>query len=487
MAIQEEGMFNIYNFSGGLNEYATDNLLKPSEAVYCRNCNVDGGSLKPISSSKVILTASDTVQRILPYYNDSVDNFLYTSNKNLYAKDKSLIKNLNSALVDSLNFEYKGKKVLIGTSYLDGAFLIDGKTYKRLKNRRISYNDEGEIDGYIDANGVKKKTEEEINTFAPSGAFIELHYDRLWIAGNTKNPDRVYFSTASINGADIEDWTVPIEEAEANQHGGFIDVRSYDGGKIIGMKVIFNNVVIFKNKTAYKIFGNSPDNYELVQLFSSNGAIADKSICVGNNGAYFLNNDGIYFYDGTNTNLISQKIQKTLKKLNQNYANESVGYFYDNKYYLAIPTGDSSKNNLLIEFNALTNSFVLHDMTGITSFEEVNNKLLLSSGNEIKSLNEGEYYYTMIWETPNYDYGTKNSRKNSNYIYFRGKGNGSVRFRVITEKKEKSIEIPLTNTEVLYKKKLKNKGRMFKIIIENVNNSYVEIINPQLLTEIDLD
>ena len=482
-----EDMFSIDSFSGGVNEYVTEALVKLNESVNCKNCNIDNGSLRSKNVPSLVYSTNSTIHRILPFYQGTPNNYLFSTDGQIKNTNGENIYAISNPFIDTINFEYKGKKVLIGVSEDDTAFVISGDERRMLRNRRISYNDEGNIDGYIDNNGVKKEREEDTHTYAPRGKFIELHYDRLWIAGDKNNPDRVYFSTAGVNGADIDDWTAPIEEAEANQHGGFIDVRSYDGGEIIGLKVIFNNIVIFKNKTAYKIFGDNPSNYELVQLFSSSGAIADKSICVGNNGAYFLNNDGIYFYDGTNTNLISQKINKTISRMNSNYSKNSVGCYYNNKYYLAIPVDNSSTNNLLIEYDTTTNSFVTQEIGEITSFAEIDNKLYFSSADKIKSLTEGDTYLPLYWETPNYDFGYKNSRKNSNYIYFRGRGNGSVKFRVITEKKEKSLEIPLTSTETLYRKKLKNKGRMFKMIIENVNNSYIEIINPQLLSEIDLD
>lgn len=482
-----EEFMDIKNFNGGINEYLTEALLKLNESSNCKNCNVDSGSLQSMNSPKDVKNFTGNIHSLMSCYTNGNEDYVVGIGTELRNSNNTKLFDISGNRLDSLNFEYNGTKVLIATSEKDTPFIISKDGNRKLKNRRRVYNDEGEADGFVDANGKKHTTEDTITTYAPKGEFIELHYDRLWIAGDKENPDRVYFSTASVNGADIEDFTIPVEEAEANQHGGFIDVRSYDGGKIIGLKVIFNAIVIFKNKTAYKVFGNSPDNYELVQLFSSSGAIADKSICVGNNGAYFLNNDGIYYYDGTNTNLISQKINKTIASMNENYSSKSVGYFYNNKYYLAIPTGKSTTNNVLIVFDTMKNSFTLHDIGSIVNFIEFNNKLCFASGTKVKMLNSGDTYLPMIWETPSYDYGAKNARKNSSYIYFRGRGNGSVKFTVITERKEKVLEVPLTSTEVLYRKKLKNKGRMFKLRIENVDNCFVEITNPQLLTEVDED
>lgn len=481
-----DDFFSIDTFNG-INEYLANGLMNTNEAVEAYNCDINNGSLKTTNTPPEVLDCVTKIDSLMVFYDTNSSSIMVGSNGALRDNTNTSLYEVNNTNLDSINFEYNGKRIMVCCSKSDNAFIIGGHGNRKLKNRRISYDKKGVIDGYIDANGVKKDTEEQITTYAPKGEFIELHYDRVWIAGDSSKPDRLYFSTAGVNGADIEDWTAPIEEAEANQHGGFIDVRSYDGGKIIGMKVIFNSIVVFKNKTAYKVFGNNPGNYELVQLFSSNGAIADKSICVGDNGAFFLNDDGIYFYDGTNTNLISQKIQNTIKKMNKNYASKSVGYFYNNKYYLAIPLGNSTSNNLLIEYDIGNKSYMFHKLGSISGFVEYGNDLLFSTGQYVKSLTNGTDAMSLKWVTSNYDYGKKNSRKNSNYIYFRGKGEGSVKFKVITENKTKEIEIPLTSTETLYKKKLKNKGRLFRIEIENVNNSSFEITSPQLSTEVDLD
>lgn len=493
-----EEMFEIKSFSSGLNEYVSESLMTTDEALVSTNCNIDDGSLKSIKDVEVALELGNKIINAMPFYTNT-KNYLVvsTAGGGLRIFDNSDYISMLSDVVsdnrmDSINFEYNGQKVLVCVSSHDDPVVIheSGDTIlsRRLKNRRKIYDEKsGELTGYSDGNGVIHPTEDTITTLAPKGNFLELHYDRLWIAGDNVNPDRLYFSTAGVNGADIEDFTAPIEEAEANMHGGFIDVRSYDGGKIIGLKVVFNALVIFKNKSAYKIFGNNPGNYELVQLFSSNGAIADRSICTGDNGAYFLNNDGIYFYDGTNTNLISQKVSKTIREMNKDYASLSCACYYDNKYYLAIPHGSSTTNNKLIVYDVLTKSFVIHELGGFLELYEYNNILQGTVDSKIVHLYKGSNNLPLRWETANYDFGSLNSRKNSSYMYFRGKGNGTVRFTVITDKKTKSLDVQLNGTEALYKKKLKNKGKLFKIIIENLNNSEIEITKPSLFAELDID
>lgn len=481
-------VFNIKSFQSGINEQLAEGLLKMYEAVKCNNCDISNGSLSTFPEPTEWYKENGKIGNVLPFYNFTSSDLFLTVGTKLKKISGNNIYNVSGRFLDSVNFQYGDNRVLICTSASDIPFKYEAGNVKKLLNRRKKYDDEGNLVGYIDANGNEHSSESDITTYAPKGDFIELYYDRLWIAGDKDNPDRLYFSTTNTNGADIQDFTVPLaEEEEINMHGGFIDVRTYDGSKIIGLKKVFNSLVVFKEKSAHKVYGSSPSNYQMVDLFNSNGAIANRSICTGTNGCFFLNSDGIYYYDGTNTNLISQKIQKIIKRMNVNYANNSVGIYYDNKYYLAIPVDGSESNNLLIEYNVNLKSFTTYDVGDITQFLEWNNKLYIVSGSKILELFNGTKCLPLYWETPYFDFDSKNTRKLSNYIYFRASGEGKIRFELETERKTKILEVDITGEEKFYRKKLKNKGRMFKLRISNVDNSKFTLTAPQLFVEADED
>lgn len=483
-----DSVFKIPSFQSGINEYLAEGLIKPYECLSGYNCDIEKGSLRTVNSGELVKDYGVNIHSLTAYYGKDKQYKIVGGSTKLKKEDGTNLYDISGTKLDFLNFEYNGNRILIGGSSNDVPFIHDGSTTRKLKNRRKKYNEKGELSGYVDADGKEHTTESTITTYAPKGDFMELHYDRLWIAGDKTNPDRVYFSTANVNGADIEDFTVPLaEEDEINQHGGFLDVRSYDGGKIIAMKVIFNSVVLFKNKTAYKIFGSSPSNYQLVQLFSCNGAIADNSICVGNNGAFYLNVDGIYYYDGTNTNLISQKIRRVIERMNSNYASKSVAIYKDNKYYVAIPVDGSSTNNMLIEYDTNSKAFMTYDIEDVTNMLDYNYETIYSTGNVLKKFKKGTTTLPLKWTTPNIDFGSKNSRKMSSYIYFRGKGTGKVRFTLKTERTSKTLDIELTEVETLYRKKLKAKGRLMQLTIENVSGSNFEIVAPEIHCELDED
>ena len=484
--------FRIPSFQSGINQYNAEGLIKVYEAVDAYNCDITDGALRSSKAPLTILRINDSVDSLIPFYGDGGQYLMYSSNGNIKTieveKNTVIVNNNKSDRYDSLNFEYNGKKIVVITNGVDDVFYWDGKDRHLLLNRRPHYDDNGKLDYYVDANGNHIKDENAITTLAPKGKFIELHYDRLWIAGDPNNPDRVYFSTNGVNGADINDWTVPLaDEEEINMHGGFIDVRSYDGSGIIGMKVVMNYVTIFKSHSAYKVYGSTQENYEMVQIFSSEGAIGDRTICTGNNGLYFLNRDGIYYYDGTNTTLVSSKLNKIFERMNYDYAELSVGLYSNNRYYLSFPIDGSDINNILVVYNTLTGAYMVYNIEGIKDMVEFDNEVYYSKDNGIYKLFGAINVMPLKWTTPMYDFGYKNTRKISDRIYFRGKGTGKVKFTLKTERMEKTLEVELTPEETLYRKRLKGKGRMLQLTIENVNQSNIEIIAPALTVELDED
>jgi hypothetical protein len=54
---------------------------------------------------------------------------------------------------------------------------------------------------------------------------------------------------------------------------------------------------------------------------------------------------------------LSESIQKTIDTINKAHADKAVAVYFDNKYYLAVPTGTSEVNNTLLIYNFLNKSW----------------------------------------------------------------------------------------------------------------------------------
>lgn len=491
MPVSEEGII-FENFLGGINEAMDNNLLETNECSLAQNVNIDSGNLKSATLGTAFGDNSGLmIECIMPYYKDGQGKLLVSGWGHIKIMNgtsySTIISGRSSNYYDSVNYNVDGKDVIILTNGVNTPMIYDGTTIRDMKNRRKSYDDEGNFNGYYDANEIYHPFIEAVETYAPKCKYVELHYERIWLCGDADNPSKLYYSTADVNGFDPEDFTSPVTEEEVNQHGGEIDVWTNDGGKIIGLKVIFDDIVIFKDKNIFKIFGNNPTNYTKIQIFSSNGAIADKSIVNTHIGAFFINKDAIYLYDGTNVSPISQKISKTFKTLNRAYLNNAVAVFHNNKYILAVPEGTSTVNNLIIEFDLDRKNFVFKRGIVVSSFCEFDNELYYSANDGYIHLYNGGPTGQAVYQTGMYDFGYVNARKDIERFYFIGSGNGDIKIKCITDRKTTEKIVALSPTEKMYKVKLKNKGRILGYRIENINNSSFTLKSCKAIVEVDVD
>jgi hypothetical protein len=126
------------------------------------------------------------------------------------------------------------------------------------------------------------------------------------------------------------------------------------------------------------------------------------------------------------------------------------------------------------------------------SFLDYNNELLFVAGNsKIYKYNTGNDFdgtqIASVWESGTTSLGQLNTRKTSQYVYFIGSGNGTVRFTLITDIGNKAIDVLLTSSELPYKKRLKNKGRLLKLKVENLNGCQFKLKQIELPLDIDVD
>lgn len=481
--------FDIGNFAGGLNESVNASLIAPNEAQDLMNVNIRNGSLKASKAPLVlssVLACPVNIETLMVYYNGTQRHFVVAGNGSLYLWNNTVWVLLGSGYGsnnwDFINYKLNGEDVMILVNGTDNNKILKGTVLRDMKDRRISYGTTGVVNGYYDANGVFRATEAEVTTLAPKAKFIELHFERIWLGDDSS----VYFS----KDFDPEDYTVPVTELEANQHGGEIVMESFDATKIIGMKVVFNDIVIFKEKSLFKIVGAYAEQYEKIQLFNFNGAIADRSIVITSKGAFFLNNDGIYQYDGVNCNLVSDKVKETIKSLNQPNLRFANAVNHDNKYILTANKPFSyngvAHTYLTIEFDYENGTFTKHTY-GMRAFLNVIHDLygIAPSGNQIYEYGKGANL-PFHFKTGEYTMNAHNTVKECEDFYIVGKGD-SIDVTFETERKAKVKTFILKPNMSVIHKPLINFGRMFWINLAHTTNADIEITSLKAVMDIDMD
>ena len=456
--------FKIKNFAGGLNQSADDSLLSVNQSRDAQNVDVSSGTLKTISGySKYIATAAPAgITRLMKFYKNNTSTGAVTSY--LLAATataiyywtgsawSALATGLTSGDWDYLNYQISSTDVIIMGNGSDVMKKWDGTTFSNLGGT------------------------------PPVAKSISLHSERLWATGVKAYPNTVYYS----DDLNPENWTGGEDAA------GEVYLPTWDGGVCIGVSNIFSDLVIFKTNNIFRVVGTYPSVYEVKQVYSSVGAIAEKTIVSGNDRAFFLSKDGLYYYNGVSAYPLLGDMAKDVV-INPAYAKNAVSIIHKNVLYCAFPEGNSTANNAVFVYDLLNKNLMIWRGLTVTDFMEYEDKLLFTDSTG--------YVYTMddnavtfdgtninaYWETPWQDLDAFRVTKTADTLYFYAKGNGIMRVDVTFDGKTKTKNVTLSPSGKLHSLSLNLEGRRFKMKFSNVSGSNFELKQPELTYEADED
>lgn len=464
---EESLKYSISEFVG-FNQAKHTQFLNPGETQSAQNMDIRDGNLSVCKGySKYISTAiASGIKTLMPFYKNNGDgtvtsyliaatsNALYYWNGSAWVTLKS---GLTSGYFDYINYQKDMTDLIIMTNGNENILKWDGSTIS------------------------------DLGGSPPKFQSITLHYERVWGTGIKTNPNQVDYS----KDLNPEDWTQTVNT------GGLMELPTWDGGVCVAIESIFDNIVVFKQRHIFRIYGTYPGEYANKNVFTSTGAIARRSIVNAVTVAFFLSNDGIYAYNGSQTELISNPVKDVIATMNSNYADKACAVFYDNKYILAIPTGTSTVNDTIIEYDTLKQSFNIKKGINVNHFVEYKNKLLfcnddaISGNSYVYEYNSGTNFngtnINAYWETGETDWDAPNAVKTSTYLYATFVGTGQMKVDATFDGVTKSILIDLPTTPKILKKRIRNKGRRFKFKFSNVNGSTFTMINPKILMDVDQD
>ena len=315
----------------------------------------------------------------------------------------------------------------------------------------------------------------------PKMKSLALHYERLWCIGDSSNPNRATYS-GKMNP---ENW----DESDEDK-AGHVDVLTWDGGVLLGLSNIFDDVVLYKTHNMFRVIGTYPGEYELRQVFSTRSAIAERSIVSEGTLAFHLCHDGIYVYDGTQAQLLGgERIKEYFKSLNQAALPGACAEIYNDKLYMAVPEGASPVNNAVIEYDILNDSFMIRRGMEITQFLEYDDKLLFSASNGyVYVFDEGASQdgrdIEAVYETPWEDLGRRDLVKTIQEFYAVAEGIGRVSITLITDTMNRRYLMDLPRQAEVVRLPVFAEGRLFKLRFENVAGGTFMLARPQLKYEV---
>ena len=138
-----------------------------------------------------------------------------------------------------------------------------------------------------------------------------------------------------------------------------------NGQKITGLIEQLGGLPSFTEDTIERLVGTDEDNFEFRNAHQEDGCIAKRSTVNCKNYVVYLAFNGIYIFDGVSASAIDVAFNGRLNKyirdnINYAHADLSCATYFDNKYLLCIPTGESAVPDKTIYYDFETKSYGIY-------------------------------------------------------------------------------------------------------------------------------
>lgn len=182
----------------------------------------------------------------------------------------------------------------------------------------------------------------------PTAKYVQVHKNIMFLAGNTTNPSRLYFSAL----ADPETWPAL----------NFIDVGKGDGDRITGLAILLDRLVVTKNNSVWILEGDASTNFVLRRITDSAGCVDQHAIVYLKNTLGMLAHDGFYFFDGVQMVLASEKIIGTFQALNSSQLGIASAVYYPSirKVFISVPGSGMLFNDTTLVFDELRTAWTVY-------------------------------------------------------------------------------------------------------------------------------
>ena len=155
---------------------------------------------------------------------------------------------------------------------------------------------------------------------APKGRYITFWKNRIWIASPTTDPSAVSFNSLTDSLGNILD---PTTSTDAWLSTNLIYFGKNDGSPIYGLFGYRDNLMVFKERSLWRLLWESELNLQVIKAVSTIGSKFQDSIVEMDDGTLrYVGIDGIYAYNGTVRLRMSTKITPTFYSFKQPTRNE---------------------------------------------------------------------------------------------------------------------------------------------------------------------
>lgn len=172
----------------------------------------------------------------------------------------------------------------------------------------------------------------------PTSKFVGFFRGRGYYVPTT-HPSFIFYSRPSL----------PEELASMN----FLDVSSDDGEVITGIVTFSDSLIVMKPSSLWQITALANGNPVLTPLINGVGSVAPRANIVAYNRLIFLNDAGVYHFDGGSVRPLSSDLNKWWKVVDKEYLKNAVGWLDEEnrRLFLAVPVSGKPILDTLVVFH----------------------------------------------------------------------------------------------------------------------------------------
>lgn len=225
----------------------------------------------------------------------------------------------------------------------------------------------------------------------PISQFCIFHKNRLWTV-DTSNPTKLVFS-------DLGDYN---KYTSTN----FIFAPSpKSGDPITGLTTFQDNLTVFTRKTKYVLYGDDPGNFVLRQSSGKKGSVNQATIATSPNHIYFLSDDGVYRYNGSADELVSDPIQTEMSNMSDK--TKAAAVYHENYYRLYYPSGVGVVNDASVLWDDINKLWLRDSGTYVERpfIDEAN--ALIEGSSVVGTIYRAEQQYSDMGKPIQFVYWTK--------------------------------------------------------------------------------
>lgn len=317
----------------GFNDNLPPEDLPPGFFVKAENVFVSDDKIEKVSGSSAIATSIDTKSF------NGLGAF-----ENQATATKYIVANINGASV-SQAYSWNGSGTFSAIAGLTST--NDSPMWFEMANNYLFGMDGVHVFDWDGTTATKDRAS------VPIGKTMAWFHNYLFVAGNTTNVNRLYWS----------DIGAPTAFTGAN----FVDVNPGDGDQIVALAAIQSDeLLVLKRNTIWSITGFSGSSFSSTTIATQNtnariigyGCVAPFSVVSTGNDVYFLSYLGntpvirsvrkTQYATTLGGGIISHDIEGTMNTITKSAISKVCGK-YDGRYvYWSIPTNSSTTNNKFI-------------------------------------------------------------------------------------------------------------------------------------------